>query len=107
MSREMNKEELLKKFNKPENMLILKIKEALYDERLDHKSCDYEFGCIIESDTLEKKWKKLLDQTIKEVKKEAIGELSGIIEDGITRELSIESIYARLQCYILKVLRKE
>ena len=65
-------------------------------------SCD---GCSESREDAINQLSSLLDQTISKAKKEVIEEMSEVIEDGIRCELSIETIYANLQGYVLKALR--
>ena len=41
---------------------IKEIKKALYDEHNEHETCGFHFGCIVESDPLEKQLKQTLEK---------------------------------------------
>lgn len=47
-----------------------KILEAIEDEYYEHRTCDYEMGCVLSSEPLRKKIDKLLSSYRQEVKRE-------------------------------------
>lgn len=58
----------------------IQLKNAIWDEFNEHKSCHYEFGCIIESVTLGKRFKKIINQAIAQTREATLSEVKKSIQ---------------------------
>lgn len=67
----------------------LLIRDAFWDEYLDHKTCEHDIGCVVTSDPLEKKVSLIMSKLLADARKEVIERIEAMPDKDVRPQITV------------------